>query len=65
MIYPQKPETGRIPFSAMQINLKPFGKTHSEIVYMSIRITGEDGLAALRLAQVLVESGKTHRVVEV
>jgi predicted dehydrogenase len=28
-------------------------------------VTGEDGLAALRLALALVESGRTHQVIEV
>ncbi len=28
-----------------------------------VPVSGEDGLAALRLALALVESGKTHRVV--
>jgi predicted dehydrogenase len=30
-----------------------------------VPVTGEDGLAALRLALALVESGRTHQVVEV
>ena len=30
-----------------------------------VAITGEDGLAALRLALALVESGNTHQVIEV
>jgi len=30
-----------------------------------VPVSGEDGLAALRLALALVESGRTHQVVEV
>jgi UDP-N-acetylglucosamine 3-dehydrogenase len=30
----------------------------------SPRVTGEDSLAALRIAQALVESGQEHRVIE-
>jgi hypothetical protein len=30
-----------------------------------VPVTGADGLAALKLALALVESGKTHKVIEV
>jgi predicted dehydrogenase len=31
----------------------------------SVPVTGEDGLAALRLALALVESGRQHKIIEV